>query len=144
MPDLTVEAVAVDEGGLLRRLQRQREPKSPFVFTFERGAPFTTVGFARMVERAGSDAYPVRAAVMIDPLTNQARRFSRHEQSGSMPNASSRALTIRTFCLAFDGRVIAKEPQHFLGRIRPSRIGVGAGGTSTRPSVASSMDAPLL
>ena len=57
---------------------------------------------------------------------------------------SSRALTIRSFCIAFDGRVIAKEPQHFPGRIRPSGIGVGTGGTSTRPRMASSMDAPLL
>ena len=79
-----------------------------------------------------------------DPLTNQGRRFSRHEQSRSMPNASARALTIRSFCIAFDGRVIAKEPQHFPSRVRPSRIGVGTGGTATRPSVASSMDAPLL
>jgi integrase len=31
-------------------------PKSPFVFTSERGAPFTTAGFARMVERAGAVA----------------------------------------------------------------------------------------
>ena len=37
----------------LRRLQREQEPKSPFVFTSERGAPFTTAGFARMVERVG-------------------------------------------------------------------------------------------
>ena len=32
----------------LRRLQREHEPKSPFVFTSERGAPFSTAaGFAR-------------------------------------------------------------------------------------------------
>jgi hypothetical protein len=30
--------------------------KSPFVFTSERGSPFTTAGFARMVERAGVEA----------------------------------------------------------------------------------------
>jgi type 1 fimbriae regulatory protein FimB/type 1 fimbriae regulatory protein FimE len=41
---------------MLRRLQREQEPKSPFVFTSERGAPFTTAGFARMVERAGMRA----------------------------------------------------------------------------------------
>ena len=46
--------------------------------------------------------------------------------------------------IAFDGRVIAKETQHFLGCIRPSRIGIGTGGTAARPSVASSVDAPLL
>jgi integrase len=43
-----------DELRALRRLAREQEPKSPFVFTSERGAPFTTAGFARMVERAGA------------------------------------------------------------------------------------------
>ena len=42
-----------DELRRLRRLQHEQEPKSPFVFTSERGAPFSTAGFARMVERAG-------------------------------------------------------------------------------------------
>jgi site-specific recombinase XerD len=42
-----------DELRALRRLQREQEPKLPFVFMSERGAPFTTAGFARMVERAG-------------------------------------------------------------------------------------------
>ena len=45
-----------DELRALRRLQRKQEPKSPFAFTSERGAPFTTAGFARMVERAGVEA----------------------------------------------------------------------------------------
>ncbi len=45
-----------DELRALRRLQREQEPKSPFVFTSERGAPFSTAGFARMVERAGGEA----------------------------------------------------------------------------------------
>jgi site-specific recombinase XerD len=45
-----------DELRALRRLQREQEPKSPFVFTSERGAPFATAGFARMVERAGTVA----------------------------------------------------------------------------------------
>ena len=45
-----------DEMRALRRLQREQDPKSPFVFTSERGAPFTTAGFARMVERAGEAA----------------------------------------------------------------------------------------
>jgi len=45
-----------DELRALRRLQREQEPRSPFVFTSERGAPFTTVGFARMVERVGAEA----------------------------------------------------------------------------------------
>jgi integrase len=45
-----------DELRALRRLQREQEPKSPFVFTSERGTPFTTAGFAQSVERAGSEA----------------------------------------------------------------------------------------
>jgi Phage integrase family len=44
-----------DELRALRRLQREQD-KSPFVFTSERGTPFTTAGFARMVERAGVEA----------------------------------------------------------------------------------------
>ncbi|WP_338830437.1 tyrosine-type recombinase/integrase [Bradyrhizobium sp. 27S5] len=45
-----------DELRALRRLQREQESKSPFVFTSERGSPFTTAGFARLVERAGEAA----------------------------------------------------------------------------------------
>jgi integrase len=45
-----------DELRALRQLQRDQQPPSPFVFTSERGAPFTTAGFARMVERAGNAA----------------------------------------------------------------------------------------
>jgi type 1 fimbriae regulatory protein FimB/type 1 fimbriae regulatory protein FimE len=45
-----------DELRALRRLQREQEPRSPFVFTSERGSPFSTAGFARMVERAGGEA----------------------------------------------------------------------------------------
>src|SRR3974390_3905854 len=45
-----------DELRALRRLQREQEPKSPFVFTSERGSPLTTAGFARMLERAGLEA----------------------------------------------------------------------------------------
>ena len=42
-----------DELRALRRLQREQEPTSPFVFTSEWKQPFSTAGFARMVERAG-------------------------------------------------------------------------------------------
>ena len=45
-----------DELRALRRLQREQESKSPFVFTSERGAPFSTAGFARMIERVGAAA----------------------------------------------------------------------------------------
>jgi type 1 fimbriae regulatory protein FimB/type 1 fimbriae regulatory protein FimE len=37
----------------LRRLQREQMPASPFVFTSERGTPFTTAGWRKMVARLG-------------------------------------------------------------------------------------------
>jgi len=43
----------------LRRLEREAEEAgmlTPFVFTSERGTPFTTAGFARMIERAAEAA----------------------------------------------------------------------------------------
>jgi site-specific recombinase XerD len=36
----------------LRRLQRE-SPASPFVFVSERGSPFSSAGFAKLIERAG-------------------------------------------------------------------------------------------
>src|SRR6476659_7733382 len=46
----------------LRRLKRDQDPASPFIFTSERGAPFTTAGFRKMVARlgvAGALGFPV-------------------------------------------------------------------------------------
>src|SRR5215471_16364820 len=42
-----------DELRALRRFKREQEPRSPFVFTSERGAPFSTVGFRQMIARLG-------------------------------------------------------------------------------------------
>jgi site-specific recombinase XerD len=44
-----------DEMRALRRLQRESQ-SSAFVFVSERGSPFTTAGFARMIERAAACA----------------------------------------------------------------------------------------
>jgi integrase len=52
----SVHPIRGDELRALRRLQREQQPASPFVFTSERGAPFTVAGFARMIERAGRGA----------------------------------------------------------------------------------------
>jgi type 1 fimbriae regulatory protein FimB/type 1 fimbriae regulatory protein FimE len=52
----STHSIVGDELRALRRLQREQDPKSPFVFTSERGAPFTSAGFARMIERAGVEA----------------------------------------------------------------------------------------
>jgi type 1 fimbriae regulatory protein FimB/type 1 fimbriae regulatory protein FimE len=53
-----------DELRALRRLEREQEPKSSFLFTSERCAPFTTAGFARMLERAGEAA---KLAIKVHP-----------------------------------------------------------------------------
>ena len=45
-----------DELRALRKLQREQVPPSPFVFTSMRKGPFSTAGFARMLERAGTAA----------------------------------------------------------------------------------------
>jgi integrase len=51
-----VHPIIGDELRALRQLKREQEPRSAFVFTSERGSPFTTAGFARMMERAGVEA----------------------------------------------------------------------------------------
>src|SRR5262249_16926552 len=56
IPRPSTHPILGDELRALRRLKREQEPRSPFVFTSERGAPFSTAGFARMVERAGAEA----------------------------------------------------------------------------------------
>jgi integrase len=50
----SVHPLQGDEMRVLRALKR--DAASPFVFTSERGAPFTTAGFAKMVARAGEAA----------------------------------------------------------------------------------------
>jgi integrase len=51
----SVHPLSGSELRALRRLQRESDA-SPFVFVSERGAPFTTAGFARMIERAAKSA----------------------------------------------------------------------------------------
>jgi site-specific recombinase XerD len=50
----SVHPLQGDEMRALRELKRSAN--SPFVFTSERGGPFTTAGFAKMVARAGEAA----------------------------------------------------------------------------------------
>jgi len=45
-----------DELRRLRELKREQDGQSAFVFVSERNAPFTTAGFARMIERLGKAA----------------------------------------------------------------------------------------
>jgi integrase len=52
----TTHQVGGDEMRALRKLQRDQEPKSPFVFVNERGTPFDRNGFNWMVKRAGRKA----------------------------------------------------------------------------------------
>jgi site-specific recombinase XerD len=55
-PDTGPTCAPRNSTGFLRGLQRE-SPASPFVFVSERGSsPFTTAGFARMIERAAAGA----------------------------------------------------------------------------------------
>src|SRR5215831_14361298 len=71
---------SLEELRALRRLQREEEPKSPFVFTSERGSPFTTAGFARLVERAGTAA---ELRFKASPAHAQARLWLCASQQGA-------------------------------------------------------------
>lgn len=51
-----VHPIHGDELRALRRLQREQEPKSPFIFTTERGGPFTGSGCRKLMTRAGIEA----------------------------------------------------------------------------------------
>src|SRR4029078_8608708 len=51
----------------LKRLQREQEPKSAYVFVNERGQPFGRFGIGRMIERAGEAAvlpFPVHVHML--------------------------------------------------------------------------------
>ena len=54
----------------LRRLKREQDPASPFIFTSERGAPFTPAGYRKMVARLGvaADLESQSAIVHCRPL----------------------------------------------------------------------------
>ena len=52
----SVHPIHGDELRALRRLQREQDPVSPFVFTTERGGPFSVSAFQRLVARAGEAA----------------------------------------------------------------------------------------
>jgi integrase len=56
----SIHPLCGDEMRALRRLQRESD-MSPFVFVSERGSPFTTAGFARMVERAAAAGLELKA-----------------------------------------------------------------------------------
>lgn len=52
----SVHSIRGDELRALRKIQRGQEPKSPFVFTSERGGPLTRFAVAKMIEKAGKNA----------------------------------------------------------------------------------------
>ncbi len=52
----SVHPVGGKEMRALRRLQREAETRSPYVFVSERGAPLSVAGYQRMVARAGKSA----------------------------------------------------------------------------------------
>ena len=59
----SVHPLAGTEMRALRRLQRETDA-GPFVFVSERGAPFTTAGLARMMERAAATG---RLGIKVHP-----------------------------------------------------------------------------
>ena len=64
----------------LRRLKRDQEPPSPFVFTSERGAPFTTAGWRRH-----------------NPTSNPTRRGSTNRIYPKRPVRGGDVMKVKTF-----------------------------------------------
>ena len=115
-----------DELRALRRLQREQEPKSPFVFTSERGAPFSTAGFARMVERAGMEA---QASVQGAPAHAAARlRLRAGEQGARHARAASLSRAPEHPAHGALHRVVADAVQGFLARVTGRPLSVQANG----------------
>src|SRR5262249_21711147 len=71
----------------LRRLQRE-SVASPFIFVSERGAPFSTAGFARMIERAGKAAqleFPVHPHMLRHACGFALANKGRHTKLAGLP-----------------------------------------------------------
>jgi integrase len=111
-----------DEMRALRRLQREQGPKSPFVFTSERGSPFTTAGFARMIERAGVEARlglqgtPAHVAACLRLRARQ--QGPRYARPASLPWPQEHP----AHCAIH--RVVATEVQGFLAIAAQTRSGI--------------------
>jgi type 1 fimbriae regulatory protein FimB/type 1 fimbriae regulatory protein FimE len=71
----------------LRRVRRE-SAASPFVFVSERGAPFTTAGFARMIGRAGMGA---RLGLKVHP------HMLRHACGYALANAGHDTRSLQAF-----------------------------------------------
>jgi integrase len=114
-----------DELRALRRLQREQDPKPSFVFTSERGSPFATSGFARLVERAGESAglgfqgTPSHAAARLRLRSGQ--QGARYAVATGLPrpqeHSAHRALH-RTVTRSVQGLLALMRPNGHAGRSR--------------------------
>jgi type 1 fimbriae regulatory protein FimB/type 1 fimbriae regulatory protein FimE len=76
----------------LRRLQRETESKSPFVFVSERATPFSTRGFQAMVERAARAAnFDMKIHPHMVPRAPDRARGREARFTVSVPRAPDRA-----------------------------------------------------
>jgi hypothetical protein len=84
----------------LRRLKRDQEPPSPFVFTSERSAPFTTAGRRKMVARLGVAAKLGFKAHPHAPMQVGVGRAERlYKASGWYARVTKRIIKGRALCL---------------------------------------------
>ena len=103
----------------LRRLKREQDSASPFIFTSERGSPFTTASFRKMVARLGVAArfdFPVHPHML------------RHACGYKLANdgVDTRSLTFNTRCAIPSWRRPASRTSGAIDR--PARAARASGG----------------
>jgi hypothetical protein len=115
-----------DELRALQRLQRDQEPKSPFAFTSERGVPFSTAGFARMVERARIEAKfgfkPAPAHAQARLRLRAGQQGTRHTRPASLTNVFTDDLADAAsveLVLYTNGNPAPSDQQHLMEDFKP-------------------------
>ena len=100
----STHSIVSDELRALRRLQRGQERKSAFVFTSEEGPPFSTAGFARMVEQAGTaPSWPSRPTHTCCS-TPAVMRWPTRDTTQGRCRAISATRTFSTRCVTLNRR----------------------------------------
>jgi hypothetical protein len=115
--------------GLRASEAREQDPKSPFVLTSEPGAPLTSAGFAKMVERAGEaaklgfKAHPHMTLLITrqNPASSgpAAKTLMAAMKQRDKPAATARASEIGQSTSVADRETVISDKQRSYSGLRP-------------------------